>query len=90
MFTNLRFSVPAAIICRCSTIGPSASAGTNVNAPTISTTPTSKVMNSGVCVGSVPAVTAVAFFAARLPASASTGIISQYRDAHIAMPSAML
>ena len=34
-------------------------------------------MNSGVWVGSVPAVTAVARFAARLPAIASTGIISQ-------------
>ena len=29
------------IICRCSTTGPSASAGTNVNAPTSKTTPTS-------------------------------------------------
>ena len=44
------------IICRCSTTGPSASAGTKVSAPTNKTTPTSIVMNSGVWVGSVPAV----------------------------------
>ena len=78
------------IICRCSTTGPSASAGTNVSAPTSSTMPTSIVMNRGVCVGRVPAVIAVARLAARLPAIASTGMISQYRDIHIAAPSIML
>ena len=47
-------SLLAIIISRCSTIGPSASAGTKVSAPTMITTPTSSTTNSGVCVGSVP------------------------------------
>src|SRR4029079_3203899 len=81
---------PLPIICRCSTIGPSASAGTNVSAPTISTTPTSHATNSGVCVGNVPAVTAVALLAARLPAIPSTGIMIRERDSHIEMASAAL
>ena len=52
-------------------------AGRNVSAPTSSTVVNSKVTKRGVCVGSVPAVMAVARLAARLPARASTGIISQ-------------
>ena len=40
---------------RCSTIGPSESAGKNVSAPTIRTTPTSSTTNSGVVTGKVPA-----------------------------------
>ncbi len=47
----------AATEIRCSTIGPSASAGTNVSAPTETTVPMSSTTNSGPCVGSVPAVT---------------------------------
>ena len=38
---------PAPVIWRCSTMGPSASAGRNVSAPTISTTPTSMTTNNG-------------------------------------------
>ena len=41
-------------IIRCSTIGPSASAGMNASAPTITTVPTNSPTNSGVCVGIVP------------------------------------
>src|SRR5438876_268656 len=39
---------------RCSTIGPSASAGMKVSAPTMITTLISMTTNSGVCVGRVP------------------------------------
>ena len=43
-------------IINCSTIGPSASAGKKLSAPTMMTTPISQPTNSGVCVGSVPAL----------------------------------
>ena len=62
---------------RCSTIGPSASAGTKVSAPTSSTVPTSSATNSGVCVGSVPLEGGTNFLAASEPAIASTGTTSQ-------------
>ena len=67
----------AANSSRCSTTGPSASAGTKVSAPTVITVPISTTTNSGVCVGSVPAEGGTCFAAASAPASASTGIASQ-------------
>ena len=63
----------SATIIKCSTIGPSANAGTNVNAPTRITTPTRNTTKSGVWVGSVPALTGVAFFRANEPAIAKRG-----------------
>ncbi len=49
----------------------------NVNAPTIITTLASKITNSGVCVGNVPAPTGVCFLRASEPAMARVGIASQ-------------
>jgi hypothetical protein len=62
---------------RCSTIGPRASAGMNVSAPTMITTPISMTTNSGVCVGSVPGPTGTSYLRAREPAIARVGIASQ-------------
>ena len=64
-------------VCRCSTMGPSASAGTNVSAPTSKIVLTSITTNSGPCVGKVPAPAGVYFFRAKEPAIASVGTISQ-------------
>src|SRR5262249_32817210 len=61
---------------RCSTIGPSASAGKNVSAPTIRTTETTNPTKSGVCVGSVPEPGGILFLAASAPARARMGTIS--------------
>ena len=72
------------IICRCSTIGPSASDGRNVNAPIIRTTPTSIAMNKGVWVGNVPAVVATPRFAARLPAIRLHDLRHSYATAALA------
>ena len=66
-----------AVMSRCSTIGPSASAGTKVSAPTRSTTPIRRTTKSGVCVGSVPGPGGTVFFRASDPAIASVGIASQ-------------
>ena len=74
------------IISRCSTIGPSASAGKKVSAPTSTITPISKTTNSGVCVGSVPGPAGTSFFSASEPAIASVGIASQKRAKNIARP----
>ena len=62
---------------RCSTIGPSASAGMKVSAPTMITTPISMATNSGVCVGSVPGLAGTIFLRASEPAIASVGMASQ-------------
>ena len=48
-----------------------------LSAPITSIVPTRKATNSGVCVGSIPALAGTSFLCARLPASASTGTISQ-------------
>ena len=45
---------------KCSTIGPSDSAGKNVSAPTITMTPTSRATKSGVSTGNEPAVSVAA------------------------------
>ena len=56
-------------------MGPKASAGTKVSAPTSRTVPMSRRMNVGPCVGMVPPVTGMRFFAANEPATASTAMI---------------
>src|SRR6266849_4759291 len=66
-----------AIICKCSTIGPSAKAGTKVKAPTSTTVHANQVTKSGVCVGKVPAPGGVYFLRASDPATARVGMISQ-------------
>ena len=71
---------------KCSTIGPSASAGKNVSPPTMITTPTRKPTNSGESVGSVPALAGTFFFCTSAPASARIATIGrkrpeQHRDA---------
>src|SRR5947199_8042975 len=67
-------------------MGPSESAGKNVNAPTITTTPTSSDTKRGPCVGSVPAEVGVYFLAASDPAAASSGTIIRKRPISIARP----
>src|SRR5262249_35511667 len=62
---------------RCSTTGPSASAGRNVRAPIRNTVPTRSATKSGVCVGSVPALGGTDFLRASDPAIARTGTITQ-------------
>src|SRR5262245_64875997 len=74
---------------RCSTIGPSVSAGTNDSAPTSSTTRTSSTTNSGPVVGSVPDDGGTIFFLASEPAIASTGITIQNRATNMTMPPAV-
>src|SRR5262245_64318034 len=44
-------------------------------------------MNSGVCVGSVPSEVGTCFLAARAPASAITGTLTQNRPTNITSPS---
>ena len=52
-----------AVIARCSTIGPSASAGKKVRPPMIRITPMTRPTNSPPVVGSVPADGGIDFFA---------------------------
>ena len=75
---------------KCSTIGPKASAGKNVSAPTIKTTITRNKIKSGVCVGNVPWLTGTIFFLESEPAIASIGMASQYRAKNMANPKAIL
>src|SRR2546421_864331 len=67
-------------------MGPSASAGKNVRPATINVTPITRPLNSGVCVGNVPAVTGTAFLRAIDPAMASTGMMRKKRPTSIASP----
>ena len=71
-------------------MGPRARAGINVSAPTMSTTEQRNPMNSGVCVGSVPALVGTIFFFASEPAMPRTGTISQNRLIHITTPPSQL
>src|SRR6185369_9238572 len=77
-------------IKRCSTIGPSESAGKNVSAPTITITPTSRPAKSGPCVGKVPAEGGVSFLAPSEPAAASSGISIRNRPASMTRPIVVL
>ena len=77
-------------IRKCSTIGPRLSAGKNVSAPTITITPTSSVVNSGVVTGNVPSDSGIRFLRLRLPAIASGGMIMKKRPKSIVRPSVVL
>src|SRR5207253_2393426 len=81
---QLDAKVVPAVIARCSTIGPSASAGKNVRPPTIRITPTVSPTNSPPVVGNVPADGGIDFFAASEPAIAIAGTIIQKRPTNIA------
>src|SRR5580704_13394890 len=71
-------------------MGLSDRAGKNVRALTITTVPTSRPTNNGPCVGSVPLVAGMRFFAARLPAAASSGMINRKRPTSMVIPPARL
>src|ERR1700704_726968 len=77
-------------IARCSTMGPSASAGKNVSPPTITTTPTTRPTNRPPVVGKVPADGGTDFLAASEPAIAMAGMIIQNRPTNIATAPARL
>src|SRR5262249_5181926 len=77
------FPVPAR---KCSTIGPSASAGKNVNAPTMTITPISRMTNSGPLVGNVPAEGGTIFLFTNDPAIANAGTIIRKRPASMVTP----
>src|ERR1700682_3014387 len=70
----------------CSTIGPRQSAGKYVSAPTMTTVPISKTTKSEPFVGSVPLVTGINFFAAKLPAMASAGMMKRNLPTSISRP----
>ena len=82
-------TVPA-VIAKCSTIGPSASAGKKVRPPTIRITPTTRPTNSPPVVGKVPSDGGTDFFAASDPAIAIAGTIIQKRPTNIATAPVML
>src|SRR5580692_11828075 len=63
-------------------MGPSASAGTKVSAPTSSTVPISRITKVTPCVGMVPSLNGMRFLAASEPAMASTATIGQKRQPH--------
>ena len=64
-------------------MGPRLSAGKNVNAPTIMTVHTSKIVKSGPVTGKVPTDSGVIFFLARFPAMARIGITMKKRPKSI-------
>src|SRR3982074_1566014 len=68
-----------AFIARCSTIGPSASAGKKVRPPIIRMTPTTRPTNRPPVVGSVPADGGIDFLPASEPASGRAGTIRRKR-----------
>ena len=81
--------VPA-VIARCSTMGPSASAGKKVRPPTMRMTPTTRPTNRPPVVGNVPADGGTDFLAASEPAIAMAGMIIQKRPTNIATAPVML
>jgi hypothetical protein len=64
---------PPPAAAKCSAMGPSANTGKNVNAPTMTMTPTTSIVKSGPSVGKVPGPGGAVFFPATLPAIASAG-----------------
>ena len=72
---------------KCSTMGPRARAGKKVNAPTISTVPTSRITKVRPETGKLPALSGTSFFLARFPARARTGTIKRKRPKSMAKPS---
>src|SRR6516164_6554293 len=81
--------VPA-FIARCSTIGPSASAGKKVRPPMIRITPTTSPTNRLPVVGNVPADGGCDFLPASDPAIAMAGTIMKKRPTNIALASVRL
>src|SRR6266545_1499233 len=75
---------------KCSRMGPKLRAGKNVNAPTITTTPSKSTVNSGVVTGKVPRDGGIYFFCARLPAMASMGMIIMKRPTSIVIAPVVL
>ena len=71
---------------KCSTTGPSTSAGTKVSAPTSSTVPTSRLVKSGPETGNVPALSAINFLRPSEPASARIGTMMTKRPKSVASP----
>ena len=71
---------------RCSTIGPSASAGKKVRPPMIRITPTTRPTNRPPVVGKVPADAGTDFLAASAPAIAIAGMIMKKRPTNIETP----
>jgi potassium-transporting ATPase potassium-binding subunit len=89
LFVDCAISLPPyTILWKNSAIGPSASAGKKLSAPTSKTIKISKNTNIAFVVESVPAVVAIFFFPARLPAIASVPIIGRKRANSITSPSA--
>src|ERR1700686_2470525 len=77
-------TVPA-VIARCSTMGPSASAGKKGRPPTITITPTTRPTNSPPGGGNPPPDPGPNFLAASEPAIAMVGMIIQNRPTNIAI-----
>src|SRR5262245_54254984 len=75
---------------KCSSRGPRLNAGKNVSAPTIRITPIKSTVNRGVVTGNVPSDGGTYFFCARLPATASMGIIMKKRPTSIVIAPAVL
>ena len=72
-----------------SAIGPSANAGKKLSAPTKSTMKINKNTNIAFVVERVPAVAAILFLAARLPAIANVPMSGKKRAKSMASPSEM-
>src|SRR6266700_4251784 len=79
-----QYRLPA-VIARCSTIGPNASAGKKVSPPMIRITPTTRPTNRPPVVGNVPADGGTDFLAASEPAIAIAGMIMKKRPTNIAL-----
>src|SRR5262245_26290811 len=75
---------------RCSSTGPRLNAGKNVSAPTIKITPIKSSVNSGVVTGKVPKDGGTYFFCARLPATATMGLVMKNRPTSIVIAPAVL
>src|SRR6185437_12993993 len=79
-----------ALPARCSTMGPSASAGKKVRPPMIRITPTTRPTNRPPVVGNVPIEAGIDFFSASEPAIAIAGTIMKKRPTNIALASVRL
>src|SRR5438309_198359 len=75
---------------KCSTTGPSASAGKYVSAPTSNTVPISNTVNVTPDTGNVPALCGTIFFCASDPARAMIGTIIKNRPINVARPRVVL
>ena len=75
---------------KCSTTGPSVSAGRKFSAPTSNTVPSSRTTNVPPDTGKVPALAGTSFFCASDPAMAMIGTIIRNRPMSMAMPSVVL